>query len=230
MKKQRFVLILSLLLAVAGAVFADTAPVDADQARSLSAQTFQFKHRQAERAAAAIKSLVSAEGSVTIQPSTNALMVTDKAENLKEIAAALLKFDVPPVAVRLNVRVLTAGRVAAEAARIAPDVKDIAPKLAILRYNLIESVGTIDITGQEGQPGLVELESGYRAEFKFGEYDPASDTIRVTDFKLSRRKGDQFNQVLKTTLNLKMGLINVMGAARDPESQRALIIVVTARR
>jgi hypothetical protein len=227
--KNRLVLIPTLLLAVAGAVFADTAPVDAE-GRSLTVQTFQFKHRQAEKAAAAIKSLMSAEGSVTIQASTNALIVTDKPENLKEILAALQKFDVPPVAVRLNVRVLTAGRVPAESARIAPEVKDIAPKLSILRYNLLESVGTVDIAGREGEPGIVELENGYRAEFKFGEYDVASDTIRVTDFKLSRRRGDQLNQVLKTTLNLKIGLTNVMGAARDPESDRALIIVVTARR
>jgi hypothetical protein len=228
--RKRIALLLSLLLAAAGAVYADTAPADAEQGRSLSVQTFQFKHRQAEKAAAAIKSLISAEGSVTIQPSSNALVVTDKAANLKEIAAALQKFDLPPVAVRLNVRVLTAGRVSAEAARIAPDVKDIASKLSILRYNLLESVGTVDISGSEGQPGIVDLESGYRAEFKFDEYDPASDTIRVSDFKVSRRKGDQLNQVLKTTLNLKMGLTNVLSAARDPESQRALIIVVTARR
>ncbi len=227
---KRIALLLSLLLAVTGAVYASTAPADAGQARSLSVRTFQFKHKQAEKAAGVIKSLMSAEGSASIQPSTNALVVTDKPENLKEIAAALAKFDTPPIAVRLQVRVFTAGRVAPDAGRVTDDARDIAPKLAILRYNLIESVGTANVEGHEGEPGIIDLQSGYRADFRFGEYDSTSDTIKVSDFKVSRLRGDQLSQVLKTTMNLKIGQTNIVGAARDPESQRALIIVVTARR
>jgi hypothetical protein len=36
--------------------------------------------------------------------------------------------------------------------------------------------------------------------------------------------------MLKTTLNLKLGLTLVLGATKQPNSQRALMIVVTAKR
>jgi hypothetical protein len=71
---------------------------------------------------------------------------------------------------------------------------------------------------------------GYRADFRFGEYDPASDSVQLADFKLLRLEGDQLAPLLKTTLNLKLGQTVIIGATRQPQSQRALMMVVTAQR
>ncbi len=151
-------------------------------------------------------------------------------ENLKKIAAALAAFDVPPQPFRLAIRLVSAGRVrAGEEPRIADEVRDIAPKLALLRYNELENIGAADVTGSEGQAGLLELDN-YRADFKFGAYDPASDSIQLSDLKLSRREGDQLTQVLKTTLNLKLGQTVILSATRQPNAGRALMIVVSAKR
>ena len=216
-------LILMLALFVSAAAFADAA----DLGRSLTVRTFQFKHKEADKAAGVIKDLLSAEGSMSIQPSANSLVVTDLPENLKKITQALAAFDEAPQALSLSIRLVGASK--GSVAKVAPELADVAPKLALLRYNVLETLGSADVFGQEGDDGVVDL-GGHRADFRFGEYDAASDSVKVSDFKLSRLDGDQLEPLLKTTLNLKLGQTVIIGATRQPQSQRALMIVVTAKR
>lgn len=218
---KRIAVMLALLL-VSATAFADAA----DVGKRLSVRTFQFKHKKAENAAAVIKPLMSADGTISIQ--ANALVITDDPENLTRITAALQKFDAPPQPFHLTVRLVSAGRTA-EGGRVAAELKDVESKLALLRYNVIDSLGQSDVDGKEGEPGIVALAS-YRAEFNFGEYDPASDSIKVENFKLSRIDGDQLAPLMKTTLNLKLGQTVIMAVTRQAQSQRALMMVLSARR
>lgn len=220
--KRLSILMMALMLVTATA-FADAA----DVGKRLTVQTFQFKHKQADKAAAVIKALMSADGSMSIQPSANSLVVTDSPENIKRIAAALAQFDTQPLSLMLSVRLVGATR--GGETRVDPQLKDIQSKLALLRYNVLESLGSADAGGREGEPGQIELE-GYRADFKFGEYDPATDSVRVSDFRLLRHEGDTLAPLMKTTLNLKVGQTVILSAAKEPQSQRALMIVVTAKR
>lgn len=216
---------LMAMLLVTATAFADAA----DAGRSLTVRTFQFKHKQADKAAAAIKALVGAEGSISIQPATNALVVTDSPENLKKIAAALAELDKPVQALQLSIRLVSAGRAAEDEGHVDPVLNDVASKLALLRYNVLQNIGAAQVTGSEGEPGVVEL-NGYRADFKFGEYDSVSDTVKLGEFRLSKLEGDQLSPMLRTTLNLKLGQTVILGATKQPNSNRALMIVVTARR
>ena len=80
-----------------------------------------------------------------------------------------------------------------------------------------------------------QLAPGFRADFRMGEYDPASDSVRVNDFRLQRVQGDaksgaDVQQLLKTSLNLKIGQMVMLGASRQPQSDRALMLVVTSKR
>lgn len=231
MTTKRLLICFVVLLLAGVPAFADAvaeAEAAAAAGKSLSVRTFQFKHKSAEEAAAAIKNLRGAGGTLSI--TNNALVVTDTPENLKTIAAALAKFDVAPQAFRLSIRLVTAGRVAAgEEARIADEVKDLAPKLALLRYNWLENIGAAEVAGREGEPGLIDLD-GYRADFKFGAFDAASDSIQLSDLKVSRQEGDTLAQLLKTTLNLKLGQTVILSATRQPNAGRALMIVISAKR
>jgi len=222
---KRFVMMWMALLLVSATAFADAA----DVGKRLTVQTFQFKHKQADKAAAVIKPLMSADGTMSIQPGTNSLVVSDSPENIKRISAALAQFDTQPASMMLSVRLVSASRTTGEP-RVAPQLTDVASKLALLRFNVLESLGSADAGGREGEPGRIELEGGYRAEFKFGEYDPVSDTVKVSDFRLSRLEGDTLSPLMKTTLNLKVGQTVILGATKQPQSQRALMIVVTAKR
>jgi hypothetical protein len=232
MKFTRVFLMLSMMLALSGAAFAEPAAAAADAKASLAVRTFTFKFKQADKAAAAIKPLLSKEGSMSIQPSTNALVVTDRAENMKAVAKLLGDFDKAPQSFRLYVRVVGASRVEGTP-KIADDLKDVARKLAILPYNYYESVGEATVQGKEGDPGLIDMSTGYRANFKFGEYDPASDSIAVNDLQIAKLTGaqhDQLTPLLTTSLNLTIGQTYVLGASKAPQSQRALMIVLVARR
>jgi hypothetical protein len=219
-------LALMALVFVTGTAFADAA----DAGNALSVRTFQFKFKQADQAAAIIKPLVSAEGSMSIKPSSNSLVVTDRPENLKTIIAVLQQYDAPARNMHLSVRLVGASRVPEAAAQEPiPELKDVANELSLLRFNAFERLGDAELQGKEGEPGLVDLSGGYRAEFKFGEYDPASDTIRLNDFRVLKLQNDQLVPLYKTSLNLKLGRTVIIGASK-PQGQRALMIVVVAKR
>lgn len=215
--KRTVVLIFTLLIAASAA------------AASLSVHTFTFKYKDANKAADMIKSLLSSDGSMSIQPSTNALVVTDRAENLKAITKALTEFDAAPQAFRVVVRLIAASREPRER-QVRDEDRDIAPKLNMLGFNALDDLGSADVAGREGDPGIVTLPTGYRADFKFGDYDPASDSLKVTDFHLAKQQGDQLTPLLKTTLNLRLGQTYIVGAAKNAQSQRALMIVLVARK
>src|SRR6188474_3435678 len=119
----------------AQSVFADAA----DVGKTLTAKTFVFKHKQADKAANVIKGILSSEGSMSIQPTANSLVVTDLPANMKKIAAALAAFDAPAQALQLSIRLVSASRGAAN--KVDPAVADVASKLSLFRYNVLESVG-----------------------------------------------------------------------------------------
>ena len=216
---------MAMLLLVCGVAAAEPKAGD----KPLSVRTFTFKYKDADKAAAAIKSLVSADGSISIQPSTNALQVTDNAENLRKIAKALLEFDEPAKGFKVYVRLVSASRVEGDP-KVPAALKDVATKLSMLKYNAFDSVGEATIEAREGDPGIVDM-SGYRAEFKLGEYDAASDSVKVSDFRISKLQTDQLTPVVRpTTLNLGIGQTYIVGASKAPGSQHALMIVLIARR
>jgi hypothetical protein len=230
---KRIALVLSLLLAIGGAAFAgeatDSSAAAADAAKSLSVKTFQFQHKAADRAATVVRPLMSSDGSISIQPSTNSLVITDRAENLKSIAAALDKFDSPPQAFKLTLRLVVASRAAA-AARMPDALKDVGGNLAILPFNNYDIQGNAVLEGKEGQPALLDLDSGYRADFKWGDYDAASDSVQIGELELSKLQGDQLTQVLKkTTMNLKIGQTVVFGAGK-PQGAKALLLILAVKR
>ena len=223
---KRLLLMMAMLFVFGGVAAADPKAGD----KPLSARTFTFKYKQADKAAAVIKSLVSAEGSISIQPSANALQVTDRPENLKQIARAIAEFDEPAKAFKVYVRLVAASRVE-NAGKVPRNLEDVASKLAMLKYNTFDSVGEATIEASEGDPGTLDMASGYRAEFKLGEYDAASDSVKVADFRISKLQSDQLTPVVRpTTLNLGIGQTYIVGASKAPGSQHALMIVLIARR
>lgn len=225
MNLKRVVIAVCALFFVAGIGLAE--PRQGNEA--LSVHTFTLKYKDADKAAAAIKSLMSPEGTMSIQPATNALVVTDRAENMKAISKAIAEFDAPAQAFRLSIRIVSAAR-GSSPGTVPADLRDVAQKLAMMQFNSFADDGNANVVGKEGDASIVDMPTGYRADFKFGEYDPASDSIKINDLHISKVQKEQLTPVFKTSLNLRIGQTYILGAARNPQSQRALMIVLVARR
>lgn len=227
MTLKRVALMMVALLFAAGTLLAEPA----GDKGALSVRSFTFKAKEADKAAVAIKSLLSADGSMSIQPSTNSLVVTDHPENLKNIAKAIADFDSQPVAqpIKVSLRLVSAGRVEGTG-KVPRDLEDVANKMAMFRFNSFESAGEANVDGKEGDSEVVDSIPGYRADFKIGEYDAASDSVKVSDFHLSKLQKDQLQSLLKTSLNLRIGQMYIFSVSKTAQSQRALMIVITARR
>jgi hypothetical protein len=225
MNLKRITLLLTVVLFSAGILVAEPAAE-----KAVSVRSFSFKSKDADKAAAAIKQLLSQDGSMSIQPSSNSLVVTDHPDNLKAIAKALAEFDVQPQAFKLSIRLVSASRVEGNGPRVPKDLEDVAGKMALFRFNNFENAGEANVEGKEGDSEVIDLPTGYRADFKFGDYDASSDSVKVSDFHLSKLQKEQLQSLLKTTLNLRIGQMYIVGASKSAQSQRALMIVITARR
>jgi hypothetical protein len=223
---MRKVVLSVLFLALLGASAALAAP-DA----KLTARTYQFKFRDASRAAAVIKPLISATGSVSIQPGSNTLVVTDSAEVLREVTRAIQQYDAPPKPFTVEVKLVAASRAAAPKP-VPEDLREISTKLAgVLRFNSFEKLGEIRAQGREGDPVLADLEGLYRADFTMGEFDPISQTLQLSEFRVMRvpQGGGELQQIFRNaTLNLRVGQTVVLGPSRLPDSNRILMLVLTA--
>ena len=223
---KRVLMILLAVVMTAGVALAEPG-ANAD-AKALSVRTFQFKYKTADKAAGVIKSLLSADGTMSIQPKANSLVVTDHPDNIKAVATAINDYDAAPRSLKLNIRLIAASRGEASA-RTVEELKDLQRSFTMMGFNNLESLGSANVESHEGEGGSINLANGYRADFHFGEYDPASDTIQLSDFRISKLNGDQLSELYKTTLNVTIGQTVVLTVAR-PKGQRALSVAFVARR
>ena len=76
MKLNRIFFLLIALLVAAAAAQAEP-PASADTAKALTVRTFTFKYKDADKATAVVKPLLSTEGTISIQPGTKSVVITD---------------------------------------------------------------------------------------------------------------------------------------------------------
>src|SRR5207244_10179623 len=117
MKLNRLMFLLVAILVAVSAAQAEP-PAAADTAKALTVRTFTFKYKDTDKAAGVVKPLMSSEGTISIQPGTKSVVVTDRAENMKAVAKAIADFDVAPQTFHLSVRLVSAARVANDAAKV----------------------------------------------------------------------------------------------------------------
>lgn len=198
-------------------------------------QTFKFKFKTADRAAQLIRPLMSSEGSVSIQPGANTLVVTDKADNVDRITKAIDDYDLPSRTFKLEIKLVAAGRVNGTPPAVPDDLREVSTKLAgVLRFNSFEKLGELTVSGREGDAVKRDVDGIYHADFTIGEYDPVTGSVQLGDFQLGRYQQTaagrkELSELLKTSLNLRIGQTVVLGASRLPESNRALMLIVVAR-
>ena len=151
---------------------------------------------------------------------------------LRGIARAIAEYDAPPKTFTVELRLVAASNTR-NPPPVPEDLREISAKLSgVLRFNRFDKLGEIRAMGREGDPVLADLDGSYRADFKMGEFDPISQTLQLSEFRILRvpQGGGEVQQIFRnSTLNLRVGQTVVLGASRLPDSNRILMVVLTAQ-
>jgi hypothetical protein len=215
---------------VAVAVLAAGSVLAADQ----NLRVFKMRFRPAREASVLVEPLLSAEGSVLLQPGLNAITVRDTPEVLGRVAEALAKWDVAPRSYRLRIRVFLASRGAPPTGTPAPPIPELGERLSqLFPFTSYEEVASVQITAADGS--RVETAAGdrymLRVSVRSVPQDP--DRVQLAPLELTRRdQGKDHAEVLRplvrSTVTLLLRQHSVLGSARSEDARKALFLVLLA--
>jgi len=225
-----------LVLAVVTASVA--AEPDADP---IEARAFEVKFRALSDAAELVGAILTADGSLSLQPRLKTITVQDRRSVLERIPSLLADFDMPPRNVEVTLGLfLGTDRREQEAGRNVPgpalsrEVRGVAETLGdFTKWNAYESLGGRSVTGAEGSRVEVEISDTYRVTYEVDTVHERQGT-KLRGFTLERRTrgadGAVHAQVLyRADILLPLGRMLVVGAAQNPDSKRALFLTLQAR-
>ena len=239
MRRVLGVLVLGAV-ALGGGPASAQAPPSAVAADAITARAFAVRFKSLSDAAELVSAVLSAQGTVTLQPRLKTLTVQDRAPVLDRVAALLQSFDTPPRNVEVTLSLfLGTDRREQEAGRNVPsdslsrDVRGIAETLGdFTKWNAYEPLGKGAVTGSEGERVVVNLSADYRVRY---EVDVVQDAaVKLKDFVLQRVTRDpggaeRVQDVYTAAVVLPVGRTLMLGAAQNPESKRALFLTLQAR-
>jgi hypothetical protein len=199
-------------------------------------RVFQLHFRAVREAADLIEPLLSADGSLLLQPKISSVTVRDSADVLARVAQALASWDVPPLSYRVRVRVLLASTQAPERGRAAPMIVGIGAEIQkLFHFTEYQEVATVQVTAAEGS--AVEMAAGERYHVRFTVRGVAQDPdrIQLAQLQLARREragdgGETLQPVLRATVPLQMKQASVLGGMRSENAKEALFLILWAER
>ncbi len=199
-------------------------------------RVFQLHFRPARDAATLVEPLLSADGSVLLQPSLNAITVRDSAAVLERVARALASWDVAPAAYKVRIRLLLANTDPQPPGQPAPLIEGIGSELReLFHFTNYQEVATLQVTASDGS--VVELAAGDRYHLRFTvrgvPQDP--DRVQLAQLQLSRRdRGandvETLHPLVRATVTLLVKQPSVLGGARSENANQALFLVLWAER
>lgn len=207
-------------------------------AQRLPTQLFTVRFKDVNDVYLLIEPLLSARGSVQMQPRLRTLAVTDDEETLKKIEALIQSYDLPPRNVEVALQLILATTAEKSPETISPRIRGVIQKLNEIstRWSDYRLLGTATVTSSEGDRASVEMGDDYRISFAVDYVSDDQKIVRFKRFTLDRREkskrpessGETTTRVLDTALNLKEGKLYIFGASRMESSNRALFMTITA--
>jgi hypothetical protein len=221
-----------LLLVLAGAAWAD---------EPVLARAFVVHHRPLADAADLVQSILSPDGSVTLQPRLRTLVVEDTGDVLGRVAALLESFDLPPrnVEITLSLFLGTSQEPVAQAPGGASFSREVRGVVEILndftKWTSYEPLGSRSLTAIEGGAEIVaDLSDEYRVVFTVDAVQIEQRAVTFKRFSLQRRRRDEegretLQEVYTAGMVLPLERLQTVGAATDPGSKRALFLTLQVR-
>jgi len=218
-------------------------PADAQAPASpaILARAFVVHHRALADAADIVQPILSADGSVKLQPRLKTLVVEDRSDVLARVAALLESFDLPPrnVEVTLSLFLGTAQERPAQsvgAASFSREVRGVLETLGdFTKWTSYEPLGSRAVIAVEGgAPIVADLSDEYRVVFTVDAVQIEQRAVTFKRFSLQRRRVDAQGKETREDLYtagmvLPLERLQTVGAASDPGSKRALFLTLQVR-
>ena len=191
-------------------------------------RTLALRHRPASEAIAEIEGLLTAWGTVELQPQRNALVVRDTEAVVRRVFARLREYDQPLRQVRLEIQIVRAGDTPRASPPDAPRLPDelVRRLRELLRFETFALVAEAGLEMREGERVAYQFGGDYRVEFELGVLT-SNRQLRLGDFIVGRGSADEARQLIHTNLNLTLERPMVLGLAQTESSARALMVVLT---
>ena len=219
-------------LAVVVAVLAAGSVLAADQ----SLRVFKLHFKPAHEAASVVEPLLSAEGSLLLQPGLNAITVRDAPEVLVRVSEALTAWDVAPQNYKLRVRVFLASRDPREAKKPLAPIPELGERFyQLFPFTSYEEVASFQVTAADGS--TVETGAGdrYLLRFLLRSLPQDPERVQLAGLELTRRdlgkdRAEVLHPLVHSTVTLLLKQHSVIGSARSEGARKALFLVLLAER
>jgi hypothetical protein len=190
-------------------------------------QGYTLKHKRASDAVALVYPLLSARGTVELQPRGNTLVIRDTLSALSRIVPVLRSFDHPARSVLLEVLIVRASK-----AQVSPPIKrsDLPEPLTrrlrdLLQYDVYETQAQAALSVLEGQSVIYGVGEEYEVSFRLGTL--ANDRVKLSQFKVFRLGPEGRSELIHTNLNLWLDQTVSLGLAKSEASRDAFMAVLT---
>ena len=199
-------------------------------------RVFTLRHRKAEEAFLVVRPLLTARGSLVLQPALNALTVRDAGRAVELAARAVESFDVPPRAFAISVALFRATNAPPQKGAptpIAEQLRGVGARLRkLFSFTDYTPLDEVVLQGLEGEPVSWSLGGSYRIEFLL-ESGNGEEVVRLRNLVLSRVRRDEkgretVRDVARTSINLKTREPFVLGVGREEGGSAALFLVLSA--
>ena len=225
--------------------FAQPMPERARPEAKLQVYAYTLKHQQADQALAQIQSLLSADGTVEIQPGGNTLVIRDHRANIELVSSVLKRFDDPPENLRFDIRILRAGP---RRSVISPPVaggsgvpEELLNKLRrYLNFEDYQVLAKAPITSREGGDVTYEMGRAYEVSFRPGTVMTGTkgQRLRLEEFRIQKNAENPTNkgrrlgpeELFNATVNLWIDQPFILILDQDVSRQEALLIAIFCQR
>lgn len=204
-------------------------------AGAVEERAFQMRYRSASDALAVVEPLLTAEGTVLLQPRANTLVVRDVPRALNKAALALAMWDQAPFTYRITVKLYLASTAQRPgwtstdpAPELGPDFSDL---FHFTSYTVLDELAFVS---QEGSSVEASAGERYTLRFKLRTQPGRPERVVLNPFELVRRHDagtpPPSRPVVRSTVNLQIGQTVVLAAARSEQAGQVLLAVVKANR
>jgi hypothetical protein len=206
------------------------------------ARAYEVRFRALNDAADLMASVLSPEGTLTLQPRLRTIVVQDHAAVLDRVKSLLESFDLPPRNAEVTLSLfLGTDRRDEEAGRpsqresLSREVRGVTETLGdVTKWNAFELLGSRSVVGAEGASVTVNLSDDYRVTFEVASVTEPQGVITFRKVSLKRvgRGADGVEwveDVVTTSIVIPKGRQQVIGAAKSPDSRKALFLALQAR-